>query len=126
MSSVPVAAACTQFCTWCTSDTSSADRLAAAAPAGQPRAVLQVPLVNVALLQQHVMGWLLPPGDPVYRFVLLLEGAVPGAVTLLVVCMRVYPDIAPLSKILFWQYVAAVITLPCMLVWFIGLVEAAA
>lgn len=85
-----------------------------------------MPLVNVALLQQHVMGWLLPPGDPVYRLVLLLEGAVPGAVTLLVVCMRVYPDIAPLSKILFWQYVAAVITLPCMLVWFIGLVEAAA
>jgi predicted permease len=57
----------------------------------------------------------------VYKLVVLLEAAVPGAVTLLVVCMRVYPDIAPLSQMLFWQYVASAVTLPLMLIWFLGM-----
>ncbi|KAF8069618.1 PILS2 [Scenedesmus sp. PABB004] len=74
-----------------------------------------VPLLNVAVVRAAGLHRLVPGDDTVYQLLLLVESAVPAAVTLLVVCGRVYPDIRPLSRILFWQYVASLITLPAFL-----------
>jgi hypothetical protein len=83
----------------------------------------QVPLLNVALIRAAGMHSLVPAEDKVYQLLLLVEAAVPAAVTLLVVCGRVYPDIRPLSQMLFWQYVASLLTLPAFLVWFIYMLD---
>lgn len=85
--------------------------------------LIVVPLINVVLLRNAGLATLVPASDTVYQLLLLVEGAVPAAVTLLVVCSRVYPDIRPLSKMLFWQYVASLITLPAFLVWFMYLLD---
>lgn len=83
--------------------------------------LVAVPLANVALLRRAGLAALVPPGDTVYQLLMLVEGAVPAAVTLLVTCSRVYPDIRPLARILWWQYVASLLTLPAFLVWFLWL-----
>jgi predicted permease len=83
----------------------------------------QVPLVNVALIRTAGLHRLVPAEDRVYQLLLLVEAAVPAAVTLLVVCGRVYPDIRPLSQMLFWQYVASLVTLPAFLVWFMYMLD---
>jgi predicted permease len=85
--------------------------------------VLQVPLVNIALLRLAGLSRLVPADDAVYQLLMLVEGTVPAAVTLLVVCSRVYPDIRPLSSMLFWQYVASLFTLPAFLVWYLYMLE---
>ncbi|WIA30003.1 hypothetical protein OEZ86_000100 [Tetradesmus obliquus] len=85
--------------------------------------LLLVPLMNVAIIRTAGMHTLVPPEDKVYQLLLLVEAAVPAAVTLLVVCGRVYPDIRPLSQMLFWQYVASLVTLPAFLVWFMYMLE---
>lgn len=85
--------------------------------------MLQVPLVNIGLIRRAGISSLVPATDTVYQLLLLVEAAVPAAVTLLVVCGRVYPDIRPLSQMLFWQYVASLLTLPCFLVWFMYMLE---
>jgi predicted permease len=82
-----------------------------------------VPLINVALIRTAGMHRLVPAEDKVYQLLLLVEAAVPAAVTLLVVCGRVYPDIRPLSQMLFWQYVASLVTLPAFLVWFMYMLD---
>eukprot|EP00878_Enallax_costatus_P013997 GHUV01014637.1.p1 GENE.GHUV01014637.1~~GHUV01014637.1.p1 ORF type:complete len:177 (+),score=53.68 GHUV01014637.1:333-863(+) len=82
-----------------------------------------VPMVNIALLHNAGLARLAPSADKVYQLLLLVEAAVPAAVTLLVVCGRVYPDIRPLSKMLFWQYVASLLTLPAFLVWFMYMLD---
>jgi predicted permease len=69
------------------------------------------------------MATLVPATDSVYQLLMLIQGAVPAAVSLLVTCSRVYPDIRPLSRILFWQYVASLVTLPAFLVWFLAQLE---
>jgi hypothetical protein len=99
--------------------------LAAAAPAALPLLLCccQVPLMNVALIRTAGMHSLVPAEDKVYQLLLLVEAAVPAAVTLLVVCGRVYPDIRPLSQMLFWQYVASLVTLPAFLVWFMYMLD---
>lgn len=84
---------------------------------------LQVPLVNIALLRLGGLSKLVPQTDKVYQLLMLVEAAVPAAVTLLVVCSRVYPDIRPLSSMLFWQYVASLFTLPAFLVWYLYMLE---
>jgi predicted permease len=84
---------------------------------------LQVPLVNIALLRLAGLSRLVPAEDAVYQLLMLVEGTVPAAVTLLVVCSRVYPDIRPLSSMLFWQYVASLFTLPAFLVWYLYMLE---
>lgn len=81
----------------------------------------QVPLINMAIVRNAGFGRLAPEGDTVYQLLLLVESAVPAAVTLLVVCGRVYPDSSPLSGILFWQYCASLVTLPAFLVWFLDM-----
>jgi len=83
----------------------------------------QVPLINVGLLLPGGLSKLAPAGDTVYHLLLLVEACVPAAVTLLVVCGRIYPDIRPLSKMLFWQYVASLITLPAFLIWFMSILQ---
>lgn len=88
-----------------------------------PCCLLQVPLANVALLRLGGLSKLVPAEDTVYQLLMLIEAAVPAAVTLLVCCSRVYPDIRPLSSILFWQYVASLFTLPAFLVWFLYMLE---
>lgn len=85
--------------------------------------VLQVPLINVALLRVAGLARLVPATDTVYQLLMLVEASVPAAVTLLVVCSRVYPDIRPLSSMLFWQYVASLFTLPAFLVWYLYMLE---
>lgn len=85
--------------------------------------LLQVPLVNIALLRLAGLSRLVPAEDAVYQLLMLVEGTVPAAVTLLVVCSRVYPDIRPLSSMLFWQYVASLFTLPAFLVWYLYMLE---
>lgn len=85
--------------------------------------MLQVPLINVALLQVAGLARLVPATDEVYQLLMLVEASVPAAVTLLVVCSRVYPDIRPLSSMLFWQYVASLFTLPAFLVWYLYMLE---
>lgn len=85
--------------------------------------LILVPLINIAFLRDAGLATLVPANDKVYQLLLLVEAAVPAAVTLLVVCGRVYPDIRPLSNILFWQYVASLITLPAFLVWFMYMLE---
>ncbi|KAF6251982.1 auxin efflux carrier [Scenedesmus sp. NREL 46B-D3] len=85
--------------------------------------LLLVPLLNVALIRTAGMHTLVPAEDKVYQLLLLVEAAVPAAVTLLVVCGRVYPDIRPLSQMLFWQYVASLVTLPAFLVWFMYMLD---
>lgn len=82
-----------------------------------------MPLINVALVRNAGLGTLVPSSDKVYQLLLLVEGAVPAAVTLLVVCARVYPDISALSKMLFWQYVVSLFTLPVFLVWFMQMLD---
>ena len=83
----------------------------------------QVPLVNIAIVRLGGFGRLVPADDTVYQLLLLVESAVPAAVTLLVVCGRVYPDSSPLSSILFWQYCASLVTLPAFLVWFLDMLQ---
>lgn len=85
--------------------------------------LLVVPLINIALVHTAGLATLVPASDKVYQLLLLVEAAVPAAVTLLVVCGRVYPDIRPLSKMLFWQYVASLFTLPAFLVWFMYVLD---
>lgn len=84
---------------------------------------MQVPLVNIALLRLAGLSRLVPAEDAVYQLLMLVEGTVPAAVTLLVVCSRVYPDIRPLSSMLFWQYVASLFTLPAFLVWYLYMLD---
>jgi predicted permease len=80
-----------------------------------------VPLINVVLLRTAGFSTLAPTGDSVYQFLMLVQGAVPGAVALLIVCSRVYPDVRPLSQMLFWQYVLSLFTLPAFMVWFLSM-----
>lgn len=82
-----------------------------------------MPLANVALLRLGGLASLVPASDSVYQLLMLVEATVPAAVTLLVVCSRVYPDIRPLSSMLFWQYVVSLFTLPAFLVWYLYMLE---
>lgn len=79
--------------------------------------------MNVGLLRTAGLSRLVPETDSVYQLLMLVEASVPAAVTLLVVCSRVYPDIRPLSSMLFWQYVASLFTLPVFLVWYLNMLE---
>lgn len=85
--------------------------------------LLQVPLANIALLRLGGVSTLVPADDTVYQLLMLVEASVPAAVTLLVCCSRVYPDIRPLSSMLFWQYVASLFTLPALLVWYLYMLD---
>eukprot|EP00879_Flechtneria_rotunda_P013013 GHRR01013588.1.p1 GENE.GHRR01013588.1~~GHRR01013588.1.p1 ORF type:complete len:380 (+),score=161.84 GHRR01013588.1:68-1141(+) len=85
--------------------------------------LIMVPLINIALLHHAGIARLAPEGDKVYQLLLLVQAAVPAAVTLLVVCSRCYPDVRPLSRILFWQYVASLFTLPPFLIWYMQMLQ---
>lgn len=82
-----------------------------------------MPLLSIALLRLAGMATLVPATDSVYQLLMLVQGAVPAAVTILVTCSRVYPDIRVLSRMLFWQYVCALVTLPAFLVWFLYMLQ---
>lgn len=85
--------------------------------------LLQLPLVNLALLQAAGLARLVHSTDSVYQLLMMVPATVPAAVTLLVTCGRVYQDIRPLSSILFWQYVASLFTLPVFLVWYLHILR---
>ncbi len=67
------------------------------------------------------LGWL--PDDPMFALVLMLEGAVPPATNLIVMCQVHHQGEAPMSKILVWSYIAAIPTLTCftaIVLWLAG------
>lgn len=82
-----------------------------------------MPLINLALLRAAGLARLVPATDSVYQLLMLVQATVPAAVTLLVTCSRIYPDIRPLSSMLFWQYVASLFTLPVFLVWYLYMLD---
>jgi len=71
------------------------------------------PLLAVALMAGFAA--LLPPGslhdDPLCRFVMLVEGATPSAMNLVLICMMQGVDPGPCARTLFYQYLLSVLTL---------------
>jgi predicted permease len=98
-------------------------QLAATVIAASVKLVLLPAVSTAALVWGGGLRALAPPGDDVYALLLLVEAAVPAAVTLLVACGRVYPDTRPLGRMLLWQYLASLVTLPGWLLLFMHLLR---
>lgn len=82
------------------------------------------PVITVLLTSPSALGFLLPASDPVFRLVILIESAVPGATSLVVIGMSAVKDVVPFSKIIFWQHIIALGTLAGFSVWFLSIVSA--
>lgn len=85
--------------------------------------LILVPLCVVLLTKETLLGRLIPDEDPVYKLVILMESAVPGATSLVVICASALPDMGPMSRMIFWQHVLALVSLTAASVWFLMVVS---
>eukprot|EP00897_Mesotaenium_endlicherianum_P000065 jgi/Mesen1/10059/ME000730S09343 len=70
-----------------------------------------LPLLGIGVVQLADRGGLLPAGDPMFRFVLMLQFAMPTAINLgTVAALHGYGE-KEASLILFWQYLLATLTM---------------
>lgn len=83
-----------------------------------------VPLVLTGVVAGALALRLFVPPDPMFLLTMLLANATPSAINLQTVTVLYNHGAAEMSQLLFWQYLAAVATLPAFTALFLCMIEA--
>ncbi len=81
--------------------------------------LLIAPIVGVAIVIASVHSGLVYPPDSFFMFVLMLQHCMPTAINMHTVATLHQNGVAEVTTVLFWQYLASIITVPCWMMFFL-------
>jgi len=81
--------------------------------------LLIAPMVGVTVVIVSVHTGVVQPPDSFFMFVLMLQHCMPTAINMHTVATLHQNGVAEVTTVLFWQYLASIITVPCWMMFFL-------